>query len=122
MSKKIFFTKLTPKTPSSSNGSSFILAILVGITFGFSFACLFMNFLNYEPSNNHYRLPPSPKPLPQSLPSQIEYSKIQQNLKNNLYQNFKNQNNLFDNSRILQRPLNPINIHQHSKSKSKENF
>lgn len=105
MSKKIFYTKLAPKTaPFFQGGSSFILALLVGITFGFSFGCLMMNIYNWEQPRR-----------PQPLPSQSEYSKVQSDLKHYLENNVED--NHFPNSRILRRPLNPINLHHHHSSK-----
>lgn len=106
MSKKIFYTKLTPKPPHASQGGNFILALLVGITFGFSFGCLMMNVYNWEHSKEAYK--------PQPLPSQIEYSQVQKDLKHYLERKVKDDHHLFPDARLVKRPLNPIDIHEHS--------
>lgn len=106
MSKKIFYTRLTPKPPHVSQGGNFILALLVGITFGFSFGCLVMNVYNWEHSKEMYKPPP--------LPSQIEYSRVQKDLKHYLERKVKDDHHLFPDARLVKRPLNPIDIHEHS--------
>jgi len=109
MSKKIFYTKLTPKqAPSPWSGSSFILIFLIGVMFGFSIACLMMNVWNWEQPRS-YR--PSP------IPSQVEYSKVQKDLKHYLDSKVKDPHHHFLDSRMLKRPLDPIVVHHHHQSK-----